>query len=337
MKRAKISICIPTFNRGDLIGATLQSVANQTIKPAEVIVIDNASTDNTKEVVKQFSHHGIKYTRNAKNIGMAGNYNKCIQTAKYEHFTILPSDDIIAPTWYEKWSHVVLKHRADMYVSPLTIMTNDYKPIWALPIFPNSRLVKQPHVMKEFCNRFTPGVAPVATNIFTKTSFKQIPPFDSSEGPACDVRPMHHLFHVCSVYYYHHYLFAFRQHDMRSFDQQKEARANKFLTNLKTYFSILNDIYKTRYKNQQKHRYYLHSSLFMTLCNINLYAIRGEFSKIASSYKLAFKYFPDLFRKPKDYPTFLRFQLELIRRGLTMKRIPKNIQKQIAWIKTHSL
>ena len=65
--KVRISICIPTFNRADLLSQTLQSVANQTIRPYEVIVVDNNSVDGSVELIGQkFSE--VVLIANAQNV-----------------------------------------------------------------------------------------------------------------------------------------------------------------------------------------------------------------------------------------------------------------------------
>lgn len=328
MKKPKISICIPTFNRAQLLSVTLQCIVDQTVQPDEVIVIDNASTDNTADIVASFKKSGIDYIRNNKNIGMAGNYNRCVELATNEFFTILPSDDLIAPNWYKQWINVISKHKADLYTSPLTIVNNNYKPIWAFLVFPKSCMVKQPFVHRRFCERYTPGLPPSAASIYRKSVFARIAPFRSREGTECDVRPGIALFDMCDVYYYDRRLFAFREHPMRSFDKKQEKKTNKRLEKIDHYFSILKD----ENNKKDRGRSFVTTAIFMSLCNVNLYIVYLDFSTIIGAYKSALKNFPDLFRRFSDWKKFISIQLLFIKRGLFMYRVSRFEKAKLKWI-----
>lgn len=61
MKEKLVSVIIPTYNRGDLFKEAINSVLNQTYNNFELIIIDDGSTDNTKEIVQSFKDKRIKY------------------------------------------------------------------------------------------------------------------------------------------------------------------------------------------------------------------------------------------------------------------------------------
>lgn len=107
----KITVAIPTFNRCDLIKDAINSVLKQSYSDFELIVVDNASTDKTKEVVGKFKDSRIKYFRNKKNIGMMDNWNKCIELSKGEYLTILGDDDKLLPNFLEKSLKVHLDNK----------------------------------------------------------------------------------------------------------------------------------------------------------------------------------------------------------------------------------
>lgn len=94
----KISLIIPTFNRDKYIERTLLSALNQTVKLDEIIVIDDGSQDNTKQLLE---HYDIKYIYQ-ENAGVSSARNRGIKEAKNEWICFLDSDDIWEDTKIEK-------------------------------------------------------------------------------------------------------------------------------------------------------------------------------------------------------------------------------------------
>ena len=92
-----VSICIPSFNNEKSISHTIDSILNQTYENIEIILIDNCSTDNTFNVMQKYLDKNIKIYRNDKNIGVVGNWNKCIEYATGEYVCIFHADDIYSP------------------------------------------------------------------------------------------------------------------------------------------------------------------------------------------------------------------------------------------------
>ena len=90
-----VSICIPTYNRAGMVGKAIGSALDQTYPNIEVIVVDNASTDSTAEVVGGFKDARLRFVRNERNLGLFGNFNRCIELASGEYVHILHSDDSI--------------------------------------------------------------------------------------------------------------------------------------------------------------------------------------------------------------------------------------------------
>lgn len=93
----KVSVIIPTFNRGNYLTQTIESVLSQTYENFEVIVANNCSTDNTKEVVNKFLEiDNFIYFENSTNIGMVKNWHKALHDySSGEWFMILSDDDYL--------------------------------------------------------------------------------------------------------------------------------------------------------------------------------------------------------------------------------------------------
>lgn len=105
-----VSICIPTYNRAGIIRQTIESALQQTYKNIEVLVVDNASTDNTPEIIQTFSDPRLKFFPNKENTGIFGNFNRCIDLAKGQYIHILHSDDYIDPSFTQTCVHFFEEH-----------------------------------------------------------------------------------------------------------------------------------------------------------------------------------------------------------------------------------
>jgi glycosyltransferase involved in cell wall biosynthesis len=104
LKSPTISIGVPTYNRSKYLIRAIESVLSQTYLNIEVIVSDNASTDDTAERVRALSDDRIIFLEQAKNIGMVGNFNACLQAATGDLFLMLSDDDVLNPTCIERLS-----------------------------------------------------------------------------------------------------------------------------------------------------------------------------------------------------------------------------------------
>ena len=97
-----VSVVIPTYNRSALIGRAINSVLKQTRQVTEIIVVDDGSSDNTRDVVESFDHPGIKYIPLDRNHGAQRARNVGIREAVGEWIGFLDSDDEWLPVRVEK-------------------------------------------------------------------------------------------------------------------------------------------------------------------------------------------------------------------------------------------
>ena len=97
----KISVIIPTYNRENLIGKAITSALNQTYKNLEVLIIDDGSTDNTKEIIDKFSDKRVKYIKLKENLGGSNARNIGIKMATGKFISFQDSDDIFYPNKLE--------------------------------------------------------------------------------------------------------------------------------------------------------------------------------------------------------------------------------------------
>jgi glycosyltransferase involved in cell wall biosynthesis len=95
------SIIIPTYNRAYLLERTIKSVLTQEFNNFEIIIVDDGSTDNTKEIVEQLASNKIIYLKKENSErGAARNYGW--QRARGQYVTFLDSDDILYPNHFKE-------------------------------------------------------------------------------------------------------------------------------------------------------------------------------------------------------------------------------------------
>lgn len=105
-----ISIITPTYNCAKFIGFTIESVMKQTYENWEMIIVDDASTDNTEEIVKKYNDKRIKYVKLEKNSGAAVARNTAMELAKGKYMAFLDSDDMWKEEKLEKQINFMKEH-----------------------------------------------------------------------------------------------------------------------------------------------------------------------------------------------------------------------------------
>jgi len=101
-ENTRVSVIIPTYNGAHLLDRAIQSVLNQTYQDFEIIVVDDASTDNTEGLVKSFDDGRIQYNRHEVTKGAAAARNTGIKIARGDYIAFQDSDDEWLPEKLEK-------------------------------------------------------------------------------------------------------------------------------------------------------------------------------------------------------------------------------------------
>jgi glycosyltransferase involved in cell wall biosynthesis len=127
-----VSICIPTFNHGRYLEASLGSAMSQTHRDLEIVVLDNASTDDTQKIVAAHASRDprIRYVRHPKNIGLIGNLDACLGCARSEYVKFLCADDTLEPECVSLMVRAMDEHPAVALVACARIVADaDLKPV----------------------------------------------------------------------------------------------------------------------------------------------------------------------------------------------------------------
>lgn len=112
-----VTVIIPTYNREDSIIRTLQSILNQSYRPLDIVIIDDGSQDNTKDIIQPYlavdNNCSIRYFYQ-KNAGVSAARNYGIKMARGEYISFCDSDDILLPGKIEKQVRYMQQEGADV-------------------------------------------------------------------------------------------------------------------------------------------------------------------------------------------------------------------------------
>ena len=105
----KVSLGLPVYNGSQYLAASIDSLLAQTFADFELIISDNASTDDTESICRRYARQDerIRYYRVEENLGAAWNYNRVFELAQGEYFKWAAHDDIHMPTFLEKTVEVL--------------------------------------------------------------------------------------------------------------------------------------------------------------------------------------------------------------------------------------
>ena len=128
-----ISVIMSTYNEEKNIETSLKSLLDQTFGDFEIIVVDDASTDNTRNIIQGFRDERIHLICNEENQGLTKNLNKALKYAKGKYIARMDGDDIAFPKRFEEQYKYMEKHADTMLVSCHTKSFGESDLVAALP------------------------------------------------------------------------------------------------------------------------------------------------------------------------------------------------------------
>lgn len=100
----RVTIGLPVYNGQNYLVETLESILAQTFTDFELVISDNASTDDTEKICREYAARDerIRYFRNSVNIGASANYNRAFELGVAPYFKWAAHDDLLAPAFLER-------------------------------------------------------------------------------------------------------------------------------------------------------------------------------------------------------------------------------------------
>jgi glycosyltransferase involved in cell wall biosynthesis len=120
--KPRVSIGLPVYNGDSFLKETLDSLLAQTYGCFELIISDNASTDQTEDICRAYAAQDqrIRYYRNKENIGMGRNFNRVLELSSGHYFKWATADDVCKPDYLARCVDVLDRNSGVVVVYPKT-------------------------------------------------------------------------------------------------------------------------------------------------------------------------------------------------------------------------
>ncbi len=178
------SILIPTFQRYKLLKEAIDSALDQKGHiDYEVMIVDNDPTSNHKNesLIKSYSAPNLLYYRNEKNIGMIGNWNRCVELANGKWITFLHDDDLLFPNYLIEMHSAISKFPQIYLFAPSAfIQKNINNP------FLNSNNTKRKYVNLKIKDFFYSNLVPTQGTMFLRQNCIDLGGYNDDLFPGSD-------------------------------------------------------------------------------------------------------------------------------------------------------
>ena len=222
----KISIILPTFNRSNILKETIDNIQNQTFKNYELIIINDASTDDTLNVIKKFKKKDprIIIINNPHNLGCAGSRKIGLQHCNNELIVFIDDDDWWDTEKLMKQYNAIMHNNSNMVISDYYILKDKNKEYQSMHLFAYN-----------FKNEILKRPGPFFQCVMLKKELIELMdnPFDTKSIPSEDWNFFIKLSKLNpKINYINKPLFTWKIHNNnQSLNLNKEAKALEYIVN----------------------------------------------------------------------------------------------------------
>ncbi len=209
-KSPTVSVVIATYNRAALLQETIESVLKQTFRDFELIVVDDGSTDDTKELLKSYSDH-LRYLRQ-DNRGASSARNLGINHARASWISIHDSDDICAPDHLETLWSFVEKNRQYGMVFANGAYLDDPGPK-GKTIIPRAKSKRLAEKSVELSDLFSTSIVRLQAALLSKEALLAIGGLDENLRISMDLDLAFRFFMRFPIAYLDKVVFFYRRHE----------------------------------------------------------------------------------------------------------------------------
>jgi glycosyltransferase involved in cell wall biosynthesis len=192
------SVCIPSYNAAFTIKRTVKSVLDSEDVAFEIIVSDDASTDETVQIVDGFTDGRVAIHKNSRTLGAPVNWNQALKEAKGDYIGLLNHDDLYGPFWLAFATYILQKYPHIGWVSTaFRVVDSTDRTLFALARFNQTGEVEQEDAF--VCAAKLDGFGPVY--LVRRHVLEQVGFYDETAGPSADNDLFLRLASRTSLYY----------------------------------------------------------------------------------------------------------------------------------------
>lgn len=205
-----VSVCIPVYNGERYIKNTIEMVLKQDYDNMEILVSDNASTDNTVCEINKIKDERVILFRNTQNLGMAGNWNSLLKKARGDYLIIVCADDYLLPGAIRKKASIMDEYEnVGIVFSSSFVMNDKGKKIMKRRPFHGNQLISGKSIINDF---FTTKnfMAEPTNNMLRRDIALRVGEFDANLWYTIDWDFWIRMVCLCDAYYIDEPLSGFR-------------------------------------------------------------------------------------------------------------------------------
>ncbi len=184
-----VSVCIPTYNYGRYLGQAVESVLAQTYEDFELLVVDDASSDDTEVVIEKFINDPrVTFVRNPQNLGLFANFNACLPRSNGRYVKFLCADDWLHPEFLADTVALLEGDRSLAIASTASYRTDDDGQTIGVEYAPYaSRLHVDRDEVIEALADWQNVIGMPSANLLRLEDLERVGGFDGKFAPAADV------------------------------------------------------------------------------------------------------------------------------------------------------
>ncbi|ABA89830.1 glycosyltransferase [Syntrophotalea carbinolica DSM 2380] len=220
-----VSICIPSYNSEKYINQTIDSVLCQLYKNYEIIIVDDKSSDNTREIISNYAieNKSIKFYTNDSNLGIVGNFNKCLSLCKGKYIKYLLADDLfLTPDCLGRFVDALESHpNVSLVSSGRQLIDSQSNVIGEAVSYAEGVYSPGKEIIKDCLLYFKNKIGEPTSVIFRRDALKR--GFKDNYRQVLDLEMWFHLLENGDLYYIKDKLVGFRIHEEQTTQKNKNG------------------------------------------------------------------------------------------------------------------